>query len=89
MRYLELFSGIGGFRRAADLISKDTTLKFECKGYSEIDRHALSTYQANYHQNGEISMQDILIPRPLFLIHKILVCLKEEVGCSLFAVRRN
>lgn len=37
MRHLELFAGIGGFRRAMDLLSKDHIMNFHCVGYSEID----------------------------------------------------
>ncbi len=59
MNYTELFSGIGGFRNAADLISKDTNVKFKCVGFSEIDQHAISTYNCNYDLNGEIRMNDI------------------------------
>ncbi|MBI5538931.1 MAG: DNA (cytosine-5-)-methyltransferase [Bacteroidia bacterium] len=59
MRYAELFSGIGGFRSAADLISQDTRVKFKCAGFSEIDQHAIKTYCSNYKLNGETRMQDI------------------------------
>jgi len=60
MKYLELFSGIGGFRRAADLISQDTKVKFKCVGFSEIDKYALMTYEANYRLNGETRLHDII-----------------------------
>lgn len=59
MKYIELFSGIGGFRNAADLISKDTKIKFINAGYSEIDSHALKTYECNYSLHGETKMMDI------------------------------
>lgn len=59
MKYAELFSGIGGFRNAADHISNDTNVKFKCVGFSEIDQYALSTYSSNYNLNGETRMQDI------------------------------
>lgn len=59
MKYAELFSGIGGFRNAAELISQDTEVKFKCIGFSEIDQYAISTYSSNYELNGEIQMQDI------------------------------
>lgn len=60
MKFLELFSGIGGFRRAADLIYADTKFKMKCIGYSEIDRHALATYEANYDISDETKMLDII-----------------------------
>lgn len=59
MKYAELFSGIGGFRNAADHISHDTNVKFKCVGFSEIDQYAISTYSTNYNLNGETRMQDI------------------------------
>jgi len=59
MKYAELFSGIGGFRRAAEHLSADTDIKFKCVGFSEIDPHALKTYGSNYQLNGETRMQNI------------------------------
>lgn len=62
MRHLELFAGIGGFRRAMDLLSKDHIMNFHCVGYSEIDPKAVQTYCANYHPDidGEVAMGDIV-----------------------------
>ena len=40
MTHLELFSGIGGFRRALDLLTNDGIMSFNCVGYSEIDTKA-------------------------------------------------
>ena len=62
MRHLELFAGIGGFRRAMDLLSKDHIMNFHCVGYSEIDPKAVQTYCANYHPdiNGEVAIGDIV-----------------------------
>lgn len=48
MRHLELFAGIGGFRRALDLISEDTDIQFKSIGFSEIDQNAQTTYTSNY-----------------------------------------
>lgn len=59
MKYAELFSGIGGFRRAAEHLSRDTGVEFKCIGFSEIDPHALNTYGSNYRLNGEARMQNI------------------------------
>ncbi|MES2592192.1 MAG: DNA (cytosine-5-)-methyltransferase [Bacteroidota bacterium] len=59
MKYAELFSGIGGFRNAADRVSQDTNVKFKCVGFSEIDKYAITTYNNNYKLNGETRMQDI------------------------------
>lgn len=41
MRHLELFAGIGGFRRAMDLLTQDHIMDFHCVGYSEIDPQAV------------------------------------------------
>lgn len=60
MKHLELFSGIGGFRRATDLLKKDGIMPFECIGFSEIDPNALKTYRANYSTTGEIEVGDII-----------------------------
>ena len=59
MKYAELFSGIGGFRNAAEHISHDTNVKLRCVGFSEIDQYAITTYKSNYELNGETRMQDI------------------------------
>lgn len=48
MRHLELFSGIGGFRRAFDLLASDGVMPFESIGYSEIDTRAATTYRSCY-----------------------------------------
>ncbi|MBD53120.1 MAG: hypothetical protein CL450_07490 [Acidimicrobiaceae bacterium] len=44
MRYVSLFSGIGGFERAIHKTFPHAT----CVGYSEIDPHALKVYQHHY-----------------------------------------
>lgn len=60
MTHLELFSGIGGFRRAMDLLTHDNIMPFECVGYSEIDRNAQRTYNVNYDTEGEVVLGDIV-----------------------------
>lgn len=61
MTHLELFAGIGGFRRAMDLLTQDGIMPFNTIGYSEIDTKALITYRKNYHpeRNGEFFLGDI------------------------------
>lgn len=60
MTHLELFAGIGGFRRALDLLAQDGIMPFECVGYSEIDAKAKKTYQTNFKTEGELDMGDIV-----------------------------
>lgn len=61
MRHLELFAGIGGFRRAMDLLTKDKIMNFSCVGYSENDKNAISTYCANFKpKNDEVVLGDIV-----------------------------
>ncbi|MEW7277869.1 DNA cytosine methyltransferase [Aquimarina sp. 2201CG1-2-11] len=59
MNYIEIFSGIGGFRQALDHLNKDFSTSFHCKAFSEIDPYAIKNYEANYNLNGEIRMGDI------------------------------
>lgn len=61
MKHLELFSGIGGFRRALDLISIDTGVKFDTIGFSEIDKNAIKTYKTIYPESSnELELGDIV-----------------------------
>ena len=61
MKHLELFSGIGGFRRAMDLVGRDLGCLISTIGYSEIDAKAIATYQANYDTNKELQIGDIVL----------------------------
>lgn len=61
MKHLELFAGIGGFRRAMDLLTKDRIMKFDCIGFSENDKNAIATYCANFNPGkDEVVMGDIV-----------------------------
>ena len=60
MKHLELFSGIGGFRRALDVLTLDGIMPFECVGFSEIDEKAKKTYKSVYNTDGELDMGDIV-----------------------------
>ena len=61
MKHLELFAGIGGFRRAMDVLTNDHIMDFQCIGYSEIDPKAEITYRSNYDiDKDEIVMGDIV-----------------------------
>ena len=58
-KHLELFAGIGGFRRAIDLYCLDNNFKSNCVGFSEIDNHAVRTYKAIHDVSCEIELGDI------------------------------
>lgn len=60
MNHLELFSGIGGFRRAMELIQYDGLMPFSNIGYSEINDRAATTYRVNYDTSDEIEIGDIV-----------------------------
>lgn len=53
MRYFSLFTGIGGF----DLPLKG--LGFSCAGYSEIDKYAIKTFEANFPELKGLNYGDI------------------------------
>jgi DNA (cytosine-5)-methyltransferase 1 len=44
MKYLSLFSGIGGFELAIQSVFPNA----ECIGFSEIDKYAIQTYRKHY-----------------------------------------
>ena len=48
LRHLELFSGVGGFRQALELLSCDFNIKQKTIGFSEIDKYAVKTYKARF-----------------------------------------
>lgn len=60
MRHLELFAGIGGFRRAIDLVGQDYHMLVTCVGFSEIESKAVLTYKTNYNTEGELELGDIV-----------------------------
>lgn len=60
MNHLELFSGIGGFRRAMELIQQDGLMTISNVGFSEINERAATTYRANYDTSNEIDIGDIV-----------------------------
>ena len=60
MNHVELFAGVGGFRRAMDLITHDLGFIIHTIAYSEIDKNAITTYNANYDTTGEVAMGNIV-----------------------------
>jgi DNA (cytosine-5)-methyltransferase 1 len=59
LKHLELFSGIGGFRQAIELLGKDHGLSSRCIGFSEIDKYASITYKSNFDTRNELEIGDI------------------------------
>ena len=60
MKHVELFSGIGGFRRAIELVGHDLGIAMDCVGFSEIDTNASRTYGVNFDTEGDLVMGDIV-----------------------------
>ncbi|MDG4945720.1 DNA cytosine methyltransferase [Weeksellaceae bacterium KMM 9713] len=59
LRHLELFAGIGGFRKAIDLYSNDNNIISKCVGFSENDKFAIKTYKSNFDTSSEVEIGDI------------------------------
>lgn len=60
MKHVELFAGVGGFRQALTLLSKDFDIEQETVAFSEIDYSATKTYTSVYDITGEIEIGDIV-----------------------------
>lgn len=60
VRHLELFSGIGGFRRAFDCLAADKGFVSECIGFSEIDENAVKVYKSFFNTDYEYEIGDIV-----------------------------
>ena len=58
-KYIDLFSGIGGFRKAVELLSYDKNINSQCIAFSEIDKYATQSYKANYDTSNELEIGDI------------------------------
>ena len=60
MNHIELFAGVGGFRKAMDLITQDLGFLIHTVAYSEIDKNAITTYNVNYDTIDEVVMGNIV-----------------------------
>lgn len=60
MKHVELFAGIGGFRKALQLLEYDYGIKEETIAFSEKDQYATKTYKANYDTTSSIEIGDII-----------------------------
>jgi DNA (cytosine-5)-methyltransferase 1 len=59
LKHLELFSGVGGFRKAIDLFCNDNNINSKCIGFSELDKYAINTYKSNFDTTDELDIGDI------------------------------
>ena len=69
IKYIDMFSGIGGFRSALDRVGG-----FECVGFCEIDEKAKETYEAIYDTKGELYFNDAREINPNALPDIDLIC---------------
>lgn len=56
LKYIDLFGGIGGFRIATEIVCKEYLARPTCVFFSDLDKDAIATYEANY---GERPQGDI------------------------------
>jgi DNA (cytosine-5)-methyltransferase 1 len=61
MKYLDLFSGVGGFPLGLNLAG----IKFDWHGYSEIDKHALSVYKRRFPDAKRLKPVEHIRPKGL------------------------
>ena len=59
LKHLELFAGVGGFRRAIDLFCTDNKIMSTCVGFSHIDKYALQSYKSIHSAHSELALGDI------------------------------
>lgn len=69
IKYLDMYSGIGGFRSALDEVSG-----FECVGFCEIDKFAKQAYETLYDTKGELYFEDARNINPDDLPDIDLIC---------------
>lgn len=69
IKYIDMFSGIGGFRSGLEKIGG-----FECVAYCEIDKYAKQAYEALYNTKGELYFNDARTINPNELPDIDLIC---------------
>lgn len=79
IKYLDMYSGIGGFRSALDAVGG-----FECVGYCEIDKFAKQAYETLYDTKGEMYFEDARNINPDDLPDIDLIC--AGFPCQSFSI---
>lgn len=69
IKYLDMFSGIGGFRSGLEKVGS-----FKCVGYCEIDEYARRAYEALYDTKGEMCFEDARTINPDMLPDVDVIC---------------
>lgn len=64
VRYLSLFSGVGGFELGLDAAGEELDIDFECIGYSEINKWAIKVYE-NHFQHPQLPGVEEIEPAAL------------------------
>ncbi len=59
LKFLDLFSGVGGFRLAFERFAHDNGFSTKCVGYSEINKFAKLSYESNFDIVDELDLGDI------------------------------
>ncbi len=60
IKFLDLFSWIGGFRKSLELLGNDLWFETKCVWFSEIDKFATNSYKSNYCTDKEHEIWDIV-----------------------------
>ena len=79
IKYLDMYSGIGGFRSALDALGG-----FECVGFCEIDKYAKRAYETLYDTKGERYFEDARNINPDDLPDIDLIC--AGFPCQSFSI---
>ena len=79
IKYLDMYSGIGGFRSALDALGG-----FECVGFCEIDKYAKQAYETLYDTKGEMYFEDARNIDPDDLSDIDLIC--AGFPCQSFSI---
>lgn len=69
IKYLDMFSGIGGFRSGLEKVGG-----FKCVGYCEIDEYARRAYEALYDTKGEMCFENARTINPDMLPDVDVIC---------------